>query len=196
LPAFIRNESDAKFGLFSPLRGGDDSCVMSTLSPAKKGYAMPAEWERHEATWISWPNRDGLSFPNAYDRVIPTFVKMVGALVESEPVRINIRDGEQEREVRALLNGAGAVEFVHVATNEPWCRDHGAIFLTRKQAPKLAAVDFGFNAWGWKLSAFEEDDEAATAMANHLGVPVFDCGDFVFEGGSIDVNGAGAVLTT
>ena len=171
---------------------------MPNSTPAKKGYSMPAEWEPHEATWISWPHPEGASFPGAYQRVIPTFVKMVHAIAESETVCINVKDEDQETQVRKLLNGAPPerLQFHHVRTNEPWCRDHGPIFLKRKEKPQLAAVDFGFNAWGYKLSPFEEDDEAATHMANQIGVPVFDCGDFVLEGGSIDGNGAGTVLTT
>jgi len=172
--------------------------VMPNSTPAKEGYAMPAEWEPHEATWISWPHPEGSSFPGAYQRVIPTFVKMAQAIAESEIVRINVKDAAQESQVRALLKGAAPerLEFFHVPTNEPWCRDHGPIFLTRKQTPSLAAIDFGFNAWGYKLSPFEEDDAAATLMGEKIGVPVFDAGDFVFEGGSIDVNGAGTALTT
>lgn len=159
---------------------------------------MPAEWEPHEATWISWPHAEGSSFPGAYQRVLPTFVKMVNALAESEIVRINVKDAAQEAAVRAQLNGAPPerIEFFHVPTNEPWCRDHGPIFLTRKDSPKLAAVNFGFNAWGYKLSPFEEDDEAAPLIAQKTGAHLFDCGDFIFEGGSIDVNGKGTVLTT
>jgi len=171
---------------------------MSNSTPAKKGYAMPAEWEPHEATWVSWPHAHGLSFPGAYERVLPTFVQLVSALAESEMVCINVTDAAQERQVRVLLKGVPPerVQFFHITTNEPWCRDHGPIFLKRKDKPQLAAVDFGFNAWGFKLSFFAEDDEAATHMANQIGVPVFSCGDFVLEGGSIDVNGDGTVLTT
>lgn len=171
---------------------------MPNSTPAKKGYSFPAEWEPHEATWISWPHPEGSSFPGAYDRVVPSFVKMVNALAESEMVRINVKDAAQEALVRRLLNGAPPerLEFYPVRTNEPWCRDHGPIFLKRREKPQLAAVDFGFNAWGYKLSPFEEDDEAATHMAKHIGVPVFDCGDFILEGGSIDGNGDGTVLTT
>jgi agmatine deiminase len=184
--------------LLFPADRGDALGVMPRCSPAKEGYSMPAEWERHEATWVSWPHPDGASFPSAYDRVVPVFVEMVKALLESEIVRINVRDAQQEAEVRALLgNGpAGRVEFFDVPTNEPWCRDHGPIFLKRKERPRLAAVNFGFNAWGYKLSPFEEDDAAATLMAEKIGVPVFDFGEFVLEGGSIDVNGQGTVLTT
>ncbi|GAT33141.1 agmatine deiminase [Terrimicrobium sacchariphilum] len=171
---------------------------MSTSTPAKQGYAMPAEWQPHEATWISWPHPEGNSFPGAYAKVIPAFVKMAEALAHSEIVRINVKDAEQEKQVRGLLKGAPPerLEFFHIATNEPWCRDHGPIFVVKKDAPRLAAINFGFNAWGYKLSPFEEDDEAATHMGKKLGVPVFEYDDFILEGGSIEVNGKGTVLTT
>jgi agmatine deiminase len=171
---------------------------MIKSTPAKEGYSMPAEWEPHEATWISWPHPDGASFPSAHERVVPVFVEMVKALVPSEIVRINVRDAAQEAEVRALLNGCprDRVEFFHVRTNEPWCRDHGPIFLKRRETPRILAVSFGFNAWGYKLSPFEDDEAAAALMAEQIGVPVFDFGDFVLEGGSIEVNGQGTLLTT
>jgi agmatine deiminase len=184
--------------LLFPVGRGDALDVMPRSTPAKEGYSMPAEWEPHEATWISWPHPSGASFPSAYHRVVPAFVEIVKALAESEIVRINVRDAEQEVEVCALLGDGlpGRVEFFNVPTNEPWCRDHGPIFLKRKERPRLAAVNFGFNAWGYKLSPFEEDDAAAMLMAEKIGVPVFDFGEFVLEGGSIDVNGQGTVLTT
>ena len=74
-------------------------------SPAAQGYRMPAEWEPHEATWLSWPRREGISFPDAYDEVMPVFVQMVDALRESEQVRINVLDRDQEEAVRLLLKG-------------------------------------------------------------------------------------------
>src|SRR5262245_20854110 len=109
--------------------------AMTKSTPAKEGYFMPAEWEVHEATWISWPHPDGASFPSAYQRVIPAFVEMVKALVESEMVRINVRDASQEAEVRALVSDSPRerIEFFQVPTNEPWCRDHGPIFLKRRE---------------------------------------------------------------
>lgn len=159
---------------------------------------MPAEWEPHEATWISWPHPSSNSFPGSYDRVIPAFVAMAAAIAESEILRINVLDGNEEKTVRGLLKALphDSLQFFHIPTDEPWCRDHGAIFVRRKDSPQLAALDFGFNAWGYKLSPFEEDDGAASLMAAAIGAPIFSNRDFVFEGGSIDVNGAGCVLTT
>src|SRR3954470_23906227 len=73
--------------------------------PASLGYRMPAEWEQHAATWLSWPRREGISFPDAFDRVMPTFREMVAALVTSEPVCINVMNGAHEAEARAVLDG-------------------------------------------------------------------------------------------
>lgn len=172
---------------------------MPDVPPATLGYAMPAEWEPHEATWLSWPHPDGISFPGCYDRVIPTFVKMAAAIAESEIVRINVKDAEQERTVRRLLDAAAPperIEFHPIATNEPWCRDHGPIFVRRDESPRLAVIDFGYNAWGYKYPPFDDDDDVPTQVGERLGLDVFDCGDFILEGGSIDVNGLGALLTT
>src|ERR1700730_17912082 len=111
-------------------------------SPAAQGNRMQADWEPHEATWLSWPLREGISFPDAYDEVMPVFVQMVDALRESEQVRINVSDEEQEEQVRLLLKEIDTthVQYMRIPTNEPWCRDHGPIFLKRDVEPKLAVV--------------------------------------------------------
>lgn len=159
---------------------------------------MPAEWEPHEATWISWPQPDCNSFPGSYDRVIPTFVKMAEALAESEIVRINVSGAEQEKAVRKLLHSCPPerVEYFHIPTDEPWCRDHGPIFVKRDKSPQLAVLNFGFNAWGYKLSPFDEDNAVPVSVAKALDLPVFNFEHFILEGGSIDTNGRGTLLTT
>ncbi len=171
----------------------------AAIPPASLGYRMPAEWEPHEATWLSWPRRDGISFPKAYDRVMPTFAKMVAALAGSESVRINVCDEKHEAEVKRVLSKARVpadhVTFFRIATNEPWCRDHGPIFLTRDAAPPLAITDWDYNAWGWKYPPFDDDDVVPTRVAEHFKLPVYSPG-MVLEGGSIEVNGAGTLLTT
>lgn len=168
-------------------------------TPRALGFHMPAEWEPHAATWLSWPRREGISFPDAYDAVMPTFAKMVQALVESEKVSINVRDADHEDEVVKLLGKHGVaregIEFFHIPTNEPWCRDHGPMFLTHQSETGLAIVDWDYNAWGWKYPPFDLDDEVPSRLAEKFGVRVFEPG-MVLEGGSIDVNGAGTLLTT
>ncbi len=167
--------------------------------PSARGYRMPAEWEPHEATWLSWPhNRD--SWPGVFAGVEPAMAEFVGTLAECEPVWINVRDAAHERHVRALLAAAAPPErlrFYRVPTNDAWARDHGAIFVTRASAaaPRLA-VDFDYNAWGGKYPPFDLDRRVGRQMADALGVPRFEQPDFVLEGGSIEVNGQGALLTT
>jgi agmatine deiminase len=170
---------------------------MALQSPAALGYHMPAEWEPHAATWLSWPRRDGISFPDSFDRVMPALRAMVGALIESEQVCINVSNGAHEAEAREVLRGLPTerISFYLVPTNEPWCRDHGPIFLKRDTDPKLAVVDWDYNAWGNKYPPFDLDEVAPTRVAEILDVPVFYPG-MILEGGAIDVNGAGALLTT
>jgi agmatine deiminase len=167
-------------------------------TPAALGYRMPAEWEPHTATWLSWPRRKGISFPDSFDRVMPALRAMVEALIESERVCINVRNGAHEAEAREVLRGLPAerISFYLVPTNEPWCRDHGPIFLTRDGASApLAVVDWDYNAWGNKYPPFDLDEVAPTRVAKILDVPVFYPG-MILEGGAIDVNGAGALLTS
>lgn len=166
-------------------------------APGSLGYRMPAEWEPHAATWLSWPRREGISFPDAFDNVLPTFREMVAALLTSEPVCINVMNSAHEAEARAVLDGLPQEQLTYytIPTNEPWCRDHGPMFLTRNEDPRVVIVDWGHNAWGGKYPPFDLDDVVPTRVAAALSVPVYD-GGMILEGGSIDVNGSGALLTT
>ena len=179
-----------------------------TKTPRELGYRMPAEWELHAATWLSWPRREGISFPDSFDRVLPTLREMVGALTESEPVCINVINGAHEAEARAVLDSLPhqeCITYYEIPTNEPWCRDHGPIFLTRDVDPKsaagrirrgeLAIVDWDYNAWGNKYPPFDLDEVVPTRIAEILKAPVF-YPKMILEGGSIEVNGAGALLTS
>ena len=170
---------------------------MLSQTPAALGYRMPAEWEPHAATWLSWPRREGISFPESFDRVLPALRAMVEALIESEHICINVCNGAHEAEARSVLGGLPMerVTFYRIPTNEPWCRDHGPIFLTRDRDPKLALVDWDYNAWGNKYPPFNLDEVVPTRVAEVLKVPVF-YPHMILEGGSIEVNGAGALLTT
>lgn len=145
---------------------------------------MPAEWEPHEATWISWPHRDGQSFPDSYERVVPALVKMAAAIAASEILRVNVSSPVQEKEVRLLLSSVvptERLEFHGNPTNEPWCRDHGPIFVTRTDHPRLAVNDFGYNAWGGKYPPFDADDVIPSRIAHHFGLPLFEP-PFILEG--------------
>lgn len=166
-------------------------------TPAQLGYRMPAEWEPHAATWLSWPRREGISFPDSYDRVVPVLQMMVATLLESEPVNINVGREAHEADARAALADLPGEQltFHRIPTNEPWCRDHGPVFLTRAEKPQLAVVDWNYNAWGNKYPPYDLDEVVPTRVAEKLGLPVY-YPHMILEGGSIDVNGAGALLTT
>src|SRR5437762_1580296 len=166
-------------------------------TPAELGYRMPAEWERHEATWLSWPRREGISFPGLFDRVLPALRTMVAALIESERVCINVCNGAHEAEAMEVLRGLdpAPITFHRIPTNEPWCRDHGPIFLTRNKQPRLAIVDWDYNAWGGKYPPCDLDEVVPTRVGELLDVPVF-YPRMILEGGSIEVHGTGALLTS
>ena len=171
----------------------------SQAVPSSLGYRMPAEWELHAATWLSWPRPDGISFPDAYERVMPAFAQMVDALADSEPVCINVWDAAHQSEVSRQLSRCGArdghVRFYRHPAYEPWCRDHGPIFVKRQQPPESAVIDWAYNAWGGKYPPHDLDDAVPTRVAEALGLPVYEPG-IVMEGGSVDVNGRGTLLTT
>ncbi len=160
---------------------------------------MPAEWEPHRGTWLSWPHKEA-SWPGNFGPVPGIFARMVRHLADQEEVHINVAGPEMERDVRRLLSDAGAnggnVFFHHNPTNDAWCRDHGPIFLRRQGGDNgEAIVDWNYNAWGGKYPPYDLDDVIPTRIAQELGLPVFHPG-VVMEGGSIDVNGRGTLLTT
>jgi agmatine deiminase len=169
----------------------------AATTPAALGYAMPPEWAPHQATWFSWPHNPD-SWPGHLEAAERALAGAVAALTESEPVHVNVLDERHERHVAALLARADPqrLRFHQVPTNDAWCRDHGAIFVTRPggEAP-LLALKFGYNAWGGKYPPFDLDNLVPMKMAGILGVP-HRVVDMILEGGSIDVNGAGTLLTT
>ena len=170
-------------------------------TPAQLGYRMPAEWETHAATWFTWPRTDGISFPGKYESVPPVYAELIRHLVKVEEVNINVWNAEMEAWVRGLLTENKCplerVKFHHFPAYEPWCRDHGPIFLVRKKDKKheRAIVDWGYNAWGNKYPPFDLDDAVPQHVAKLRGLPLFSPG-IVMEGGSLEVNGRGTVLTT
>ena len=169
-------------------------------TPAELGYRMPAEWQPHRGTWLSWPHKEA-SWPGRFGPVPGIFARMVAELAEGEEVHLNVAGPPMEEDVRSLLADEGVgtanVFFHHHPTNDAWCRDHGPVFIEREAAGvrEQAIVDWRYNAWGGKYPPWDLDDVIPTRIARELGVPVFAPG-IVMEGGSIDVNGRGTLLTT
>jgi agmatine deiminase len=166
---------------------------MAAKTPRELGYRMPAEWHPHAATWLSWPRPDGISFPDRYSEVLPTLAEMVRTLAPHERVNINVRSEEVESIARTAIGDVPNVFYHHIPSYEPWCRDHGPIFVKRDH--ELAIVDWGYNAWGGKYPPYDDDDAVPQRVAEVLDLPVFSPG-IVMEGGSVDVNGEGTLLTT
>ncbi|MFN7980861.1 MAG: agmatine deiminase family protein [Vicinamibacterales bacterium] len=172
-----------------------------TGTPAEHGYTFPPEWAPHAATWISWPRPEGISFPGFYHRSILDVVRIIRTMSQFEPVHLNVPNANYARIVRETLRRGGVplrrVVLHEIRTNENWTRDHGPAFVqrTRRGRVDTAIVDWGFNAWGGKYPPWDDDDRVPTRVAAELGLPVFQA-DIVMEGGAVDFNGAGTVLTT
>ncbi|HXG53596.1 MAG TPA: agmatine deiminase family protein [candidate division Zixibacteria bacterium] len=167
-------------------------------TPRSLGYAMPAEWAPHEATWLSWPH-NSQTWPTQIERVRAAWATMAAALTPHERVCLLVNDAAEEADAAARLRAAGAdgrnLRFFRIPTVDVWIRDYGPTFVLGSGAAPLACNDWIFNGWGGKYPGYERDDSVAEAIASALGVPVFRH-PVVLEGGSFDVNGAGSCLTT
>lgn len=175
--------------------------MQSSRTPASLGYRMPAEWEPHVGTWFSWPRPEGISFPGKYETVPPVYAALLRELVQVEEVHLNVWHAEMERWVRDLLRAEkvplARIHFHHFPAYEPWCRDHGPLFLVRDRngIHERAVVDWDYNAWGGKYPPYDLDDAIPQHVAHLRQLPLFSPG-FIMEGGSLEVNGQGTVLTT
>lgn len=167
-------------------------------TPKSQGYRMPAEWEPHRATWLSWPHNPD-TWPDKMEPVPAYWTLMAKHISTGEEVHININDAQAEAEAKRLLTAAKVpldrIFFHRFPTNDCWARDHGPIFVTRTKEPKLAVTNWIFNKWGAKYPPWELDNLIPEQIAEHLKVPRFDPG-IVMEGGSIEVNGRGTLMTT
>ncbi|HVU31838.1 MAG TPA: agmatine deiminase family protein [Opitutaceae bacterium] len=158
---------------------------------------MPAEWETQEAVWLSWPHRRA-TWPGQFRPVPAAFAKLVAAISRFEEVRINASAALQPR-ARQHCAAAGAnlarVTFYDHPTDDAWCRDHGPIFVKNDRTGEVAVTDWEFNAWGGKYLQYRRDNAIPSRIAHALKLRRFAPG-MVLEGGSIDVNGEGLLLTT
>ncbi|HNY01725.1 MAG TPA: agmatine deiminase family protein [Bacteroidales bacterium] len=170
-----------------------------TPAPAELGYAFPAEWTPHRATWLSYPHEDSYSWPGTLDRIFPYYNRFIRELSKGEQVCINVRDEALEQRVRHELTALGTdlsrITLLRHPTNDAWCRDHGPAFLTNPghSVPKVI-VSWRYNAWGDKYP-HDLDEQIPGLIGRHLGIPVYYPG-IVMEGGAVDFNGRGTVLTT
>lgn len=172
---------------------------MNKRTPKELGYYFPAEFEKHEATWLSWPHKEA-SWPGKINSIFPAYSKFVKELTKGEIVRINVNDEAMETFAVSHLQKAEVdldkVEFYHNPTNDAWCRDHGPAFLVNPKAKqKKVIVDWNYNAWGNKYPPFDLDDVVPTLIGNIFNIPVFHPG-IIMEGGAVEFNGEGTILTS
>ena len=168
-------------------------------TPRSSGYRFPAEWHPHRATWLSYPHSDSYSWPGTLERIFPFYHQFIKELARGEEVCINIRNEELKKQVLNDLERDGIdmrqIRIYLHPTNDAWCRDHGPAFVLRNGPvhPK-AVVSWRYNAWGDKYD-HELDEQIPRLTAEALGLPVF-YPEIVMEGGSVDLNGNGTLITT
>jgi agmatine deiminase len=169
------------------------------MTPKSLGYYFPAEFAPHTSTWLSWPHKEA-SWPGKIESIFPSYIEFIHQLSQHEDVNINVCDVNMESTARNMLVLAGVdvkkIHFFLHPTNDAWCRDHGPAFLLNKLDPsKKAIVDWNYNAWGNKYPPYDLDDVIPTLIGEKMGLPVFNPG-IIMEGGSVDFNGAGTVITS
>jgi agmatine deiminase len=168
-------------------------------TPRQLGYRFPAEWEPQAATWFSWPHNKE-TWPGKFDPIPGAFTNIVKTLAPYQHVNINVVDDAMADDVRSQLLNA-KVDPSHftlfkIPTNDTWCRDHGPAFVVNPNSPEpLAVIDWGYNAWGGKYPPYDQDDIVPSRIAELRNLPIFYPG-IIMEGGSIDVNGEGCLLTS
>ena len=173
------------------------SIMAGDPTPAELGYRWPAEWEPHAATWVAWP-RNPATWPGKFEVIPGCFAKFVRVLARFEPVHILAGGAETMADARRHVGALANVHLHDIETNDSWCRDHGPIFLCpRDDRPELppALVDWEYNAWGGKYPPFDKDNAVPRRIAALQGRRRFAPG-VVLEGGSIEGNGQGTILTT
>lgn len=177
--------------------------TLAEATPADQGFAMPAEWETHEATWLAWPHNAN-DWPDKLDTIRWVYGELVRKLSVGEPVRLLVNNPTQERSARRYLARSACdlkrVEFILHPTNRGWLRDSGPIFVRRQpRGGETAIVHFHFNAWA-RYDDWQRDRRVPETAARLLGKRLFSARyerrDFVLEGGGIEVNGQGTLLTT
>lgn len=167
-------------------------------TPKQLGYHFPAEFDSHDATWLSWPHKEA-SWPSKIEMIYPVYAEFIKRVAEGEKVNINILDATMQQKAIHHLQQVEAdlsnIQFFLHPTNDAWCRDHGPAFLVHPEEKKKMIVDWGYNAWGGKYPPFDLDDVIPTLIAEYYKIPVVHPG-IVMEGGSVEFNGKGTLLTT
>jgi agmatine deiminase len=166
---------------------------MTSTDQPYKSYRMPAEWEQHSATWLSWPHRLA-TWPGKFAPISRLYVRLVQTLAAVEAVHV-LAGGHPMAQARVLLAGIPNVTLHDIPTDDAWIRDSGPTFLVGPLDSPPALIDWGYNAWGGKYPPYEHDDAIGLLISRELGRICFEPA-MILEGGAIDVDGRGTLLTT
>lgn len=176
----------------------NSSLYNTNETPKALGFRFPAEWELQEALWLSWPHKEE-SWPGKLETIYAPYSQFIKIVADDQLVRINVADEEMKNFATKHIEAAGAnmenISFHMNPTNDAWCRDHGPAFVINDQTGEKAVVDWGYNAWGGKYPPFDLDDVVPTRIAKEFNLKLF-TPPIVMEGGSVEFNGKGTVLTT
>ncbi|KAF5089824.1 Agmatine deiminase [anaerobic digester metagenome] len=168
-----------------------------SLTPANQGYHMPAEWEQHQSVWMAWPHND-LTFLHL-EEVEETYLNIIIALVPTEHIEMLVPDREMEEKIIHFLHMRGienpGITFHISSYSDVWIRDYGPSFVINRAQKNISAVFWDFNAWGNKYDELIDDGIICRNILSQRQIRTFFPG-IILEGGSIDVNGRGCVLTT
>ncbi len=167
-------------------------------TPAALGFRMPAEWAPQDAIWLSWPSGNPDYWPETLAKVEGAFAEIAAAISRFQPVRINAPEPRHQA-IRRLIGSAnshpGNVQLYNHPNDDVWCRDHGPIFVKHRDSGDIAITNWGFNGWGDKFGPYDLDGQIPVLVADALGMKRFDA-DIILEGGSIELNSHGQLLTT
>jgi agmatine deiminase len=197
LSTTIMNKTKAGIRGRSELQAGSDAF------PADLGFSMPAEWEQHHATWIGWPH-NRTDWPGKMGAITWVYAEIARKISQGESLKILVDSPEHQTRARRVLDRSGVdlsrIEFVRFPTDRGWTRDFGPFFVrSNKPRPQIAISRFGFNAWA-KYKDWRKDCRIPQRVASRFGYRMLEARRdehlVVLEGGAIDVNGRGTLITT
>lgn len=167
-------------------------------TPKQLGFHFPAEFAPQRAMWLSWPHKEA-SWPGKIETIFPIYSQFIKLIAQNQKVCINVADEKMKdfatKQLELVNCSFENVQFYFHPTNDAWCRDHGPAFVVNYEKKEKAIIDWGYNAWGDKYPPYDLDDVIPTLIGEKLEVPVFNP-NIVMEGGSVEFNGRGTLLTT
>lgn len=181
--------------------------MKNNLTPKQLGFHFPAEFEKQQALWLSWPHKEA-SWPGKLQLIYNSYAEFILQVAIHQQVCINVADTAMKQfAINTIQNSLFAqkvknfdqlllnITFYFNPTNDAWCRDHGPAFLINPTTNQKAIVDWGYNAWGDKYPPYDLDDNIPTMIGEKLGLEVF-YPNIIMEGGSVEFNGKGSLMTT